>query len=66
MNVEVGKGRFDSLKEVFNIGDRIIYPSYRKNIDINLLLQPPNIKKKLFYELQAYSIDYLKKHLGLF
>ena len=48
MSNDSGKGRFDSLKEVFNIGDRIIYPSYRKNIDINLLLQPPNIKKNYF------------------
>ena len=65
MNVEVGKGRFDSLKEAFNIGNRIIYPSDRDKIDINLLLQPPNVKEKLFNEFQIFSINYLKKHLGL-
>ena len=65
MNVEVGKGRFDSLKEAFNIGNRIIYPSDRDKIDINLLLQPPNVNKKLFNEFQTFSINYLKKHLGL-
>ena len=65
MNVDVGKGRFDSIKEAFNMENRIIYPSNRNNVDINLLLQPPNVKEKLFNELQTFSINYLKKDLGL-
>ena len=64
LNRNRGKGRFDSLKEVFNLGDRIVdtnvfYPN------INLLLEPLNINRTLLNELKNYSINYLKKSLNL-
>ena len=60
-----GKARFDSLKEVFNLNDRIIEPLYRANIDINLLINEPNVNQAILNKLKSYSINYLKKNLGL-
>lgn len=60
-----GKARFDSLKEVFNLKNRIIESSNYSNININLLIEPLNINKTLLNELKIFSIKYLKKNLGL-
>ena len=56
-----GKGRFDSLKEVFKLYNRIIEPIYRTNIDINLLIDEPNVNQTLLNKLRTFSINYLKK-----
>jgi len=64
-NSNRGKARFDSLKEVFNLGNRIIEPSSYSKIDINLLLQPPNINQTLLNEIKKFSIHYLKKNLDM-
>jgi hypothetical protein len=60
-----GKGRFDSLKEVFDLENRIIDTLNEKIIDINLLNKPLNLNYTLFSELQNFSLNYLKKNLGL-
>ena len=60
-----GKGRFDSLKEVFNLKNRIIDPLKNINPDINLLLEPLNINQTVLNELRTFSINYLKKNLGI-
>ena len=61
----LGKGRFDSLKEVFNLENRIFDPLENTNISLNLLLETPNINKTLFNELKRFSINYIKKNLGI-
>ena len=66
INKERGKGRFDSLKEIFNLEKRIIDISINNNIDINLLLEKPNINKILLKQLRSFSINYLKKNLEIF
>ena len=61
-----GKGRFDSLKEVFNLDNRIIDTlNHSNSIDINLLNKPLNLNNTLFYELQNFSLNYLKRNLNL-
>lgn len=64
VNRNRGKGRFDSLKEVFNLENRIIDINVF-NPNINLLLEPLNINRTLFNELRNYSINYLKKSLNI-
>ncbi len=66
MNKDRGKGRFDSLKEIFNLDKRIIDISINDNIDINLLIDKPNINKILLKQLRSFSINYLKKNLEIF
>jgi len=60
-----GKGRFDSLKEVFNLENRIIDTIYNNTIDINLLNTPLILNNTLYFELQNFSMNYLKRNLGL-
>ena len=60
-----GKARFDSLKEVFNLENRIIEYSGYSRLNINLLLEPPVINQKLLKELKDFSINYLKRNLDL-
>ena len=60
-----GKARFDSLKEVFNLENRIIESSNASNIDINLLIEFPNLNKSLINELKISSLKFLKKNLDL-
>lgn len=62
---KLGKGRFDSLKEMFNLKNRIIDPLENLNISLNLLLESPNINITLFNELKKFSISYLKKNLDI-
>lgn len=61
-----GKARFDSLRETFNLDERILVPSKNSNININLLLYFPSINKKLFNKLKHFSLRFLKTNLGLF
>ena len=65
INKDRGKGRFDSLKEVFNLYNRIIDPLNQTNIDINLLIKQPNVNQTWLNHLRNISINYLKKNLGL-
>ena len=60
-----GKARFDSLKELFSLDNRIIEPSSYSNIDINLLIEPLNIDKSKFNEMKKFSLNYLKRNLGI-
>ncbi len=64
-NTRFGKGRFDSLKEVFCLEKRIIDPLKSNNISLNLLKEIPNINQTLFNELKSFSIDYIKKNLDI-
>ena len=65
MNNPRGKGRFDSLKEVFQLENRIIDISMHNSLDINLLIEKPNINKTLLRRLRTFSINYLKRNLDL-
>ena len=60
-----GKARFDSLKEIFNLGNRIVDPINDKIININLLKEPLNLNYTLFSELKDFSLSYLIKNLTL-
>lgn len=65
INRERGKGRFDSLIEIFNITNRIIDTKKNQTIDINLLEMPLNLNLTLFNKLQNYSINFLKRNLDI-
>jgi hypothetical protein len=60
-----GKGRFDSLKEIFNIDNRFIDPVINKTPNINILFEPLNINYTLFNRLKNFSINYLKLNLNI-
>ena len=60
-----GKGRFDSLIEVFNLNNRIIDLSKNIKININLLKNKPNINRTLLNHLRNFSLNYLKKNLDI-
>ena len=64
LNRKRGKGRFDSLKEIFNLENRILDINVL-NPNINLLLKPLNINRTLLNELKKYSINYIKKNLNI-
>ena len=64
-NYNRGKGRFDSLKEVFNLADRILIPFYNLKPNISLLLEPLNMNQTLLDELKNFSNNYLKQNLGI-
>ena len=57
-----GNERFNSLKEVFNLGNRIV--AHDSTPDINLLEIPLNINKNLLNSLKKKSIFFLKKNLN--
>lgn len=58
-----GKERFNTLKEIFNLHNRIInYDSYP---DIRLLEKPLKINKNMLTSLKKKSIRFLKKNLFL-
>ena len=52
--------------KVFSLYDRIIDPLNREDIDINLLINKPNVNQTILNQLRSFSIKYLKKNLGLF
>jgi polysaccharide pyruvyl transferase WcaK-like protein len=60
-----GKARFDSLKEFFSLDNRIIEPSSYSNININLLIEPLNIDQSKFNKMKKFSLNYLKRNLGM-
>jgi len=55
--------RLNSLKKIFNIGNRIF--EYNQFPDVNLLSTPLNINDQLMNSLKIQSINYLKKNLGI-
>ena len=55
--------RLDSLKKLFNIGNRIF--EYNQFPDVNLLTTPLNINTKIMNSLKIHSINFLKKNLGI-
>ena len=61
---ERGNERFNSLKEVFGIGNRIF--DYNSTPDFKLLMAKPNINKTLLKSLKEQSINYLKKNLNFY
>ena len=56
-----GNERFNSLKEIFNVSNRILYKNYKP--DINLLEEPLKINKKYIKYLKKKSIKFLKYNL---
>ena len=60
-----GKGRFDSLKTVFNLRNRILFPYFPTKPNVNLLVEPLNINQTLLEELKNFSNNYLKQNLGI-
>ena len=65
LNKRRGKGRFDSLNEIFNFENRIIDPFNNKTPDINLLSIPLSYNRTLLNEMKNFSINYLRKNLGI-
>ena len=64
-NHQRGKAWFDSLKEFFSLDNRIIEPSSYSNININLLIEPLNIDQSKFNKMKKFSLNYLKRNLGM-
>ena len=58
-----GVERFNTLKEVFGLKNRIF--DYNSNPEINLLKEEINLNKNLLYSLKEQSINYLKKNLNI-
>ena len=54
--------RFDTLKEIFNIKNRII--EFNQKPNFNLLVTPLKIKRKVLKSLQAQSINFIKTILN--
>ena len=65
INKSRGKGRFDCLKKIFQLDKRIITLSKKISININLLINKPNVNQTLLNKLRDFSIDYLKKNLDI-
>ena len=57
-----GQGRFNNLKDLFNLNNRIFEYNSTPNIDI--LEKPLNINKYILQKLKKKSIDFLKKNLN--
>ena len=64
--INYGRGgqRFVSLKDTFNLHNRII-DSRNSTANLSLLLEPLVINQTRLSELKAISINFLKKNLGL-
>ena len=56
-----GKERFNNLKEIFNLENRIVYED--SSPDINLLEKPLNINRNALNSLKKKSIHFLKENL---
>lgn len=65
MNTKVGRDRFNSLIEIFNLKKRIINSLKNDSVNINVLLEPLNLNQTLLNELRIFSINYIKKNLDL-
>ena len=61
INVKGGEERFNSLKDIFNIGNRIY--DIHSEPDISLLEKPLILKLSLFNKLKKQSIQFIKKNL---
>ena len=64
INYDRGGQRFVSLKNTFNLDNRII-DSKNSTPNLNLLLEPLNINHTRLEELKNISINFLKKNLGV-
>ena len=64
INTIRGDSRFYTLKEIFDLGDRIISPD-STNLNINLLLTPLNINQTLLDSLKSLSLNFLEKNLKI-
>ena len=58
-----GKERFNSLKYIFNLDNRIF--DYKSRPDIEILDKPLNLNRDLLEKLKKESIDYLKTNLNI-
>ena len=65
INEERGRGRFISLKKIFNLGRRIVDQKNFRKINFNLLKKPLNINQTLLNYLINKSINFLKKNLNI-
>lgn len=65
MNRKDGNGRFYSLREVFNLENRILESTNFENVNMNLLNESLNINQTLLESLKNFSINYLKRNLDL-
>ena len=63
INAPKGKLRFESLRECFKLDERIIENG--QEINRNLLFEPLNINWTYVNELKNFSINYLKKNVGV-
>ena len=63
INSKRGSSRFLSLKETFNLKDRIIYPIKDKKPEIKLLSKQLEINQTLLNNLKKISINFIKKNL---
>lgn len=61
INEKSGEERFNSLKDIFNIGNRIY--DICSEPDISLLEKPLILKLSLFNKLKKQSIQFIKKNL---
>ena len=64
VNERRGAQRFISLKNTFNLNNRIINQT-NSEANISLLIEPLNINQTKLNELKNISINFLKKNLGL-
>ena len=64
INYRRGGQRFVSLKDTFNLNDRII-DFKNSRLNINLLTEPLNINQTRLEELKNISFNFLKKNLGI-
>ena len=64
VNFNRGGQRFISLRQTFNLYNRIIY-SNESIGNVSLLSEPLKINRTLLNELKNTSINFLKKNLGL-
>jgi polysaccharide pyruvyl transferase WcaK-like protein len=65
VNYNRGKDRFFSLMQIFDIEERIIWPTKYSNISINLLLEPLKFNETKFNKIKDFSNNYLLKNLDL-
>ena len=61
VNEKSGEERFNSLKDIFKIGNRLF--DINSEPDISLLEKPLNLKMNLFNKLKKQSIQFINKNL---
>lgn len=65
INKRRGSGRFISLRETFNLKERIVFSKKKNEINMSLLVMPLNINHTLLSYLKNNSIKFLKNNIGL-